>query len=310
MAHKRSRQVSDRLVKGIGFLFKKNGVTHIKGAATLTGPKQVQVAPSGDVLTAKTIIIATGARPRSLPGMTVDGQKIITYRQALELTAAPKRLIVVGAGAIGMEFAYVFRAYGAEVTVIEMLPHVLPLEDDDTAAEVAKAFKKGRHQGAGQHPHRGRGDRPTRASRCASRTRPAARSRPWRPTWCWWPSASRPTREDIGLEAAGVQTDKRGFIVVDDHMRTNVPGVYAIGDVTGKLMLAHVASAMGIVAAEHVAGHETRPIKDADYAFMPRCTYCKPQVARWATPRRRRRRRATRSRSASSPSWPTARRWA
>ena len=142
VAQKRSRQVSDRLVKGVGFLFKKNNITHVQGTAALVGPKKVKVEPSGQVLDAKNIIIATGARPRSLPGMTVDGQKIITYRQALELTVAPKRLVVVGAGAIGMEFAYVFRSYGAEVTVIEMLPHVLPLEDDDTATEVARAFKK------------------------------------------------------------------------------------------------------------------------------------------------------------------------
>lgn len=278
VAHKRSRQVSDRLVKGIGFLFKKNGVTHIQGTAALTGPKQVKVMPSGDVLTAKSIIIATGARARSLPGMTVDGQRIITYRQALELTAAPKRLIVVGAGAIGMEFAYVFRAYGAEVTVIEMLPHVLPLEDDDTAAEVAKAFKK-----AGIKTlvnTRTEGVETTDAGvtvRVKDQASGAEQS--LAADVVLVAVGVAPNSADIGLEAAGVQTDKRGFIPVDDHMRTNVPGVYAIGDVTGKLMLAHVASAMGIVAAEHAAGHETRPIKDADYAFMPRCTYCKPQVA-------------------------------
>ncbi len=278
VAHKRSRQVSDRLVKGIGFLFKKNGVTHIQGAATLTGPKQVKVAPSGDVLTAKTIIIATGARARSLPGMTVDGQRIITYRQALELTAAPKRLIVVGAGAIGMEFAYVFRAYGAEVTVIEMLPHVLPLEDDDTAAEVAKAFKK-----AGIKTlvnTRTEGVETTDAGvKVRVKDQASGAEQTLEADVVLVAVGVAPNSADIGLEAAGVQTDKRGFIPVDEHMRTNVPGVYAIGDVTGKLMLAHVASAMGIVAAEHAAGHETRPIKDADYAFMPRCTYCKPQVA-------------------------------
>lgn len=278
VAHKRSRQVSDRLVKGIGFLFKKNGVTHIQGTAALAGPKQVKVMPSGDVLTAKSIIIATGARARSLPGMTVDGQRIITYRQALELTAAPKRLIVVGAGAIGMEFAYVFRAYGAEVTVIEMLPHVLPLEDDDTAAEVAKAFKK-----AGIKTlvnTRTEGVETTDAGvtvRVKDQASGAEQS--LAADVVLVAVGVAPNSADIGLEAAGVQTDKRGFIPVDDHMRTNVPGVYAIGDVTGKLMLAHVASDMGIVAAEHAAGHETRPIKDADYAFMPRCTYCKPQVA-------------------------------
>lgn len=278
VAHKRSRQVSDRLVKGIGFLFKKNGVTHIQGTATLTGPKQVKVAPSGDVLTAQTIIIATGARARSLPGMTVDGQKIITYRQALELTAAPKRLIVVGAGAIGMEFAYVFRAYGAEVTVIEMLPHVLPLEDDDTAAEVAKAFKKAGIKALVNT--RTEGVEPADAGvKVRVKDQASGAEQTLETDVVLVAVGVAPNSADIGLEAAGVQADKRGFIVVDEHMRTNVPGVYAVGDVTGRLMLAHVASAMGIVAAEHAAGHETRPIKDADYAFMPRCTYCKPQVA-------------------------------
>ncbi len=278
VAHKRSRQVSERLVKGIGFLFKKNGVTHIQGTAALVGPKQVKVAPSGDVLTAKTIIVATGARARSLPGMTVDGQKIITYRQALELTAVPNRLIIVGAGAIGMEFAYVFRAYGAEVTVIEMLPHVLPLEDDDTAAEVARAFKKAGIKMLVNTRTEGVETTDT-GVKVHVKDQASGAEQTLEADVVLVAVGVAPNTEEIGLEAAGVQTDKRGFIQVDEYMRTNVPGIYAIGDVTGKLMLAHVASAMGIVAAEHAAGHETRPIKDADYAFMPRCTYCKPQVA-------------------------------
>jgi dihydrolipoamide dehydrogenase len=279
-AQKRSRQVSDRLVKGVGFLFRKNNITHVAGTGELAGPKQVKVTPSGQVLEAQNIIIATGARARSLPGMVVDGQKIITSREALELTAVPKRLVVVGAGAIGMEFAYLFRSYGAEVTVIEMLPHVLPLEDDETAAEVAKAFKrKGivtlvntrteavdvadagggvtvrvKDQGSGQEQAI-----PADVVLVAI--------------------GVAPNSEGIGLQAAGVATDKRGFIAVDEYLRTNVPGIYAIGDVTGKLLLAHVASAQGIVAAEHIAGHETRPIREADYVFMPRATYCHPQVA-------------------------------
>ncbi len=237
------------------------------------------VEPAGQVLEAKTIIIATGARPRSLPGMTIDGQKIITYRQALELTTvAPKRLVVVGAGAIGMEFAYVFRSYGAEVTMIEMLPHVLPLEDEETAAEVARRSR-------------------SRASRCWStpstegveatgagvtvrvKDQATSQGQTLEADVVLVAIGVQANTDGIGLEAAGVQTDKRGFIPVDEYMRTNVPGVYAIGDVTGKLMLAHVASAQGIVAAEHLAGHETRPLRDADYVFMPRCTYCKPQVA-------------------------------
>jgi len=278
VAQKRSRQVSDRLVKGVGFLFKKNNITHVQGTATLVGPKKMKVEPSGQILDAKNIIIATGARPRSLPGMTVDGQKIITYRQALELTVAPKRLVVVGAGAIGMEFAYVFRSYGAEVTVIEMLPHVLPLEDDETATEVARTFKK---QGIKMLVNTRTEGVDVAADGVTVRVKDQANGaeQAIAADVVLVAIGVAPNSDGIGLEAAGVQTDKRGFIPVNETMQTNVAGVYAIGDVTGKLALAHVASAQGIVAAEHLAGHETRPIKDADYVFMPRCTYCKPQVA-------------------------------
>ena len=278
VAHKRSRQVSDRLVRGIGFLFKKNNITQIAGTGKLIGPKQIKVEPSGQTLEGKKIIIATGARPRSLPGMVVDGQKIITSRQALELTTAPKRLVVVGAGAIGMEFAYVFRAYGAAVTVIEMLPHVLPLEDDETAAEVAKAFKK---QGIVTLVNtRTEAVEPTADGvNVRVKDQGTGQEQTIAADMVLVAIGVAPNSDGIGLEAAGVQTDKRGFITINETMQTNVPGIYAVGDVTGKLLLAHVASAQGIVAAEHLAGHETRPIKDADYAFMPRCTYCKPQVA-------------------------------
>jgi dihydrolipoamide dehydrogenase len=277
-AQKRSRQVSDRLVKGVGFLFRKNNISHVAGAGELVGPKQVKVTPSGQLLEAGNIIIATGARARSLPGMVVDGKQIITSREALELTAVPKRLVVVGAGAIGMEFAYLFRSYGAEVTVIEMLPHVLPLEDDETAAEVAKAFKRkgivtlvNTRTEAVETSDAGVTVRVKDQGSGQEQAIPA--------DVVLVAIGVAPNSEGIGLQAAGVATDKRGFIVVDEYLRTNVPGVYAIGDVTGKLLLAHVASAQGIVAAEHIAGHETRPIRDADYIFMPRATYCHPQVA-------------------------------
>lgn len=277
-AQKRSRQVSDRLVKGVGFLFRKNKVTHVQGTAKLTGKNQVTVEPGGQVLEAKSIIIATGARPRNLPGMTIDGKKVITYRQALELTTVPQRLVVVGAGAIGMEFAYVFRSYGADVTIIEMLPHILPLEDEETAAEAAKQFKR-----AGVKMlvnTKTEGIEATDAGVTVRLTDQATgQSQTLEADVALVAIGVQANTDAIGLDAAGVQTDKRGFIVVDETMRTNVGGIYAIGDVTGKLMLAHVASAQGIIAAEHLAGHETRPLRDADYAFMPRCTYCKPQVA-------------------------------
>ncbi len=289
VAQKRSRQVSDRLVKGVQFLMKKNKVDVYQGTGRLRSATQVEVtsmpsAPAVNgqkfdgVLNAKNIIIATGARPRSLPGMTIDGAKIITSRQALELTAVPKRLVVVGAGAIGMEFAYVFRSYGADVTVIEMLPHVLPLEDDDTAAEVAKAFKK---QGIKTLVNTRTEGVDLTADGVTVRVKDQASGaeQAIAADTVLVAIGVAANSDGLGLDAAGVQTDKRGFIPVNETMRTNVPGVYAIGDVTGKLLLAHVASAQGIVAVETIAGHEARPIKDADYAFMPRCTYCKPQVA-------------------------------
>jgi dihydrolipoamide dehydrogenase len=289
VAHKRSRQVADRLVKGVQFLMKKNKVDVYQGSGRLRSATQIEVTSIPDaaavngqkfdgVLSAKNIILATGARSRSLPGMTVDGKKIITSREALAFTSIPKRIIIVGAGAIGMEFAYVFRSYGADVTVIEMLPHVLPLEDDETAAEVAKAFKR---QGIKMLVNTRTEAVEATADGVNGRVKDQAtgQEQTIAADTVLVAVGVAPNSDGLGLDAAGVQTDKRGFIPVNEYMQTNVPGVYAIGDVTGKLLLAHVASSQGIVAAEQIAGHETRPVKDADYAFMPRCTYCKPQVA-------------------------------
>ena len=234
--------------------------------------------PSGQVVEGKNLILATGAKARALPGMKIDGKKVITSREALELTEAPKRLVVVGAGAIGMEFAFVFRSYGSVVTVIEMMPHVLPLEDEETAAEAAKAFKR---QGIELLVNTRTESIETNDAGVTVKVKDQAsgNEQTLEADVVLVAIGVAPNTEGIGLDAAGVHTDKRGFIVVDEYLRTNVPGVYSIGDVTGKLLLAHVASAQGIVAAEHIAGHETRPMRDADYAFMPRCTYCHPQVA-------------------------------
>jgi dihydrolipoamide dehydrogenase len=289
VAQKRSRQVSDRLVKGVGFLMRKNKIDVYQGTGTLKSATQIEVKATSDapavngqkydgVIEAKNIILATGHHPRALPGMEPDGKSIITYREALFLTTAPKSIVVVGAGAIGMEFAYVFRSYGADVTVIEMLPHVLPLEDDETAAEVAKAFKK---QGIKMlvNTRTEAVEKTDAGVRVRVKDQGTSTEQTIDADMVLVAVGIAPNSQGIGLEAAGVTTDKRGFITVDEYLRTNVPSIYAIGDVTGKLQLAHVASAQGIVAAEHIAGHETRPLRDADYAFMPRCTYCKPQVA-------------------------------
>ncbi|HEX9118209.1 MAG TPA: dihydrolipoyl dehydrogenase [Anaerolineae bacterium] len=289
VAQKRSRQVSDRLVKGVQFLMRKNKIEVYQGAAKLRSASEVEVSAVADApavngqkfdgtLSTKNIILATGARVRSFPNMQIDGQKIITYREALYLTQVPKRLVVVGAGAIGMEFAFVFRSYGAEVTIIEMLPHVLPLEDEETAAEAAKAYKK---LGIKMLVNTRTEDVKTTDNGVAVHVKDQAggQEQTIEADVVLVAIGVQPNSDKLGLDAAGVALDKRGFIQIDEYMRTNVPNVFAIGDVTGKLMLAHVASAMGMVAAECIAGHETRPIKESDYVFMPRCVYCEPQVA-------------------------------
>ncbi len=270
VAHKRSRQVSKRLVKGIGFLMKKNNIAVIDGLGKLKSKTEVEV--NGVIHTAKNIIIATGAGPRSIPGAEIDGEKLITYRQALELTQAPASMVVVGAGAIGMEFAHLFHSYGAEITVVEMLPNVLPLEDEEISKEVEKQFgragikiktgarvekvKIGRH-GVTISLNRNGQTESLQADKALISIGIA------------------PNSENLGLAEIGVKT-KQGYIQVDEKMKTIVPGIYAIGDVTGKLALAHVASAQGIVAANAIAGRETRPL---NYKNIPRCTYTHPEVS-------------------------------
>ena len=281
VAYQRSRQVSDRLVKGIGSLMRKNKIDVFEGRGMLRSANEIDVTLNkggSQVVKAARIILATGARARGLPGLELDGERIMGYRQAIVQQRAPKKALIVGAGPIGMEFAYVWRSYGAEVTVIEMLPQVLPLEDDEVSAEVAKAFKKmgvnvltsTRTEGAartadGVQVKVKHVDSGAESSLDADLVLVA--------------TGVRPNSEGIGLETVGVKTNRGGFVEVDEYLRTNVPGIYAIGDLTGKLALAHVGSAQGIVAAEHIAGHETMPLTDEKYTDMPRCTYCNPQVA-------------------------------
>lgn len=269
-AQQRSRQVSQRQAKGVAFLMKKNKIEVIDGFGKLKSQTEVEV--NGAIHTAKNIIIATGARARSIPGVEIDGQKLMTYHQALELTQVPASLIVVGAGAIGMEFAYVFHSYGADVTVVEMLPRVLPLEDEEVSQEVAKQFsRKGIKVKTGAKVEKvetdGTGVMLTVSQNGQTETLKAEKA--------LISIGVAPNSENMGLESVGVKTE-RGFIQINDKMQTNVPNIYAIGDVTGKLALAHVASAQGIAAADVIAGHEVRPF---NYANMPRCTFCYPEVA-------------------------------
>ncbi len=269
-AQKRSRQVSQRLVKGVGFLMKKNNIDVLEGLGQLKSATQVEI--NGETHTAKNIIIATGARARSIPGVEIDGDKLLTYHQALELTETPASLIVIGAGAIGMEFAYVFHSYGAEVTVVEMLPRVLPLEDEEVGQEVAKQFgRSGIKIKTGTKVEKVETD----SAGVTITVSQDGQSEILKATKALIAIGVAPNSENLGLEAVGVKTE-RGFIQVNEQMQTNVPGIYAIGDVTGKMPLAHVASAQGIIAAETIAGHHSRPLT---YANMPRCTYCFPEVA-------------------------------
>jgi dihydrolipoamide dehydrogenase len=271
----RSRKVSERLVKGVGALMRKNEVDVIEGTGVLKSPTSVEVTLSeGGTRTLETqnIVVATGGRARAIPGMDIDGERVLTYREAIVLRDLPASAVIVGAGPIGMEFAHVWSTYGAQVTVVEMLDRALPLEDEEVSKEVERAFKRRkvkvltatRVQGIETTAD---GVKVTVASADGEQVLEAERA--------LIAIGVRPNSEGIGLEEIGVQVE-RGYVTIDDAMRTNVPGVYAIGDVTGKLALAHVASAQGIVAVETIAGAETVTL---DYEMLPRCTYCQPQVA-------------------------------
>ena len=271
----RSRKVSRRLVKGIGVLMRKNGIEVIEGHGTLKSPQVVEVAlDEGDTRTLQThnIVVATGGRARTIPGITPDGERVLTYREAIVLREVPQSVVIVGAGPIGMEFAHVWHTYGAEVTIVEMLPHALPLEDEEVSAEVERALKRRRVRLLTSTRVQGvettaAGVRVSVAGDQGEQVLEAER--------VLVAIGARPNSENLGLAEIGVRVE-RGCVVVDDHLRTDVPGIYSIGDVTGKLPLAHVASAQGIVVAETIAGVETVTL---DCEMMPRCTYCHPQVA-------------------------------
>ncbi len=276
VALKRSRQVSDRLVKGIGFLMKKNNITVFMGTAKLTGPNAVSVTDKDGKqteLAAKNIIVATGASAAVPGAWKVDGEKVVTYWEAILQEKLPKSVVVIGSGAIGVEFSTVWSSYGVDVTIVEMLPRIVPLEDEEVSAELEKAFKKRGIKVLAGHKVEAveatdSGVRVTVSSNGETKVLEAEQA--------LVAIGFRPNSRDLGLEDAGVKVSERGFVEIDEKMATNVPGIYAIGDVTGKLMLAHVGSAMGIIAAEAIVGRDTHPL---NYEMMPRATYCQPQVA-------------------------------
>jgi dihydrolipoamide dehydrogenase len=276
VAVKRSRQNSDRLVKGVGFLMRKNNIAVFMGEARLTKPTTVTVTDKDGKTTelnAKNIIVATGASAMVPPAWKVDGEKVVTYWEAILQTTLPKSVIVIGSGAIGVEFSTIWSAYGVDVTIVEMLPRVVPLEDEEVSKELEKEFKKRKINILTGHKVES-----VEATKSGVKVKVSAEGKETvlEADQALVAIGFRPNSKELGLEEAGVKISERGFVEINEKMQTSVPNIYAIGDVTGKLMLAHVGSAMGIVAAENIAGAETVTL---DYEMMPRATYSYPQVA-------------------------------
>ncbi|OGN72159.1 MAG: dihydrolipoyl dehydrogenase [Chloroflexi bacterium GWB2_49_20] len=276
VASKRSRQVSDRLVKGVGFLMKKNNISVYMGAAHITSKDTVSVTDADGKqsdLQAKNIIVASGASPIVPAAWQVDGEKVLTYLHAILQDKLPASVIIIGSGAIGVEFATIWNSYGVEVTLVEMLPRLVPLEDEEVSAELEKAFKKNGIHALTGHKVEALEATPTGVRVTVSA---AGENKLLEADQALVAIGFKPNSSGLGLEELGVKISERGFVEIDERMATNVPGIWAIGDVTGKLMLAHVSSAQGIVCAENIAGAETVTL---DYEMMPRATYSQPQIA-------------------------------
>jgi dihydrolipoamide dehydrogenase len=275
-AVKRSRQVSDRLTKGVAFLLRKNQITVFTGAARLLSHKTVEITDAENnktTLTANNIVIATGAHASAIPGISVDGKRILSYKEAILQPTLPKSVVVIGAGAIGVEFSTIWSSYGTHVTLIEMLPRIVPLEDEEVSTELAKSFQK--HgvdvfTGAKVQSIQTLEDHASVKFTIGEEEKVVAAEQVLIAT------GFKPNSLELGLEEAGIELDSRKFVKIDETMATNVPGFWAVGDVTGQLLLAHVASAQGIVCAENIAGLKTEPL---NYTMIPRVTYSNPQIA-------------------------------
>jgi dihydrolipoamide dehydrogenase len=275
---KRSRGVADGMSKGIQFLLRKNKITVIDGNAKLLRGKMVEVTAADgkkSEYAANHIILATGARAKALPNLPIDGTKIIEYRKAMSLEKQPKRLVVVGAGAIGVEFAYFYNTIGTEVTIVEFLEQgLVPREDPEVSKELTKIFKK---EGINVMANTSVESVDTTGKTCKVKTKDRKTGAETTIECDVVLSAAgvTPNTENLGLEALGINTD-RGVVKVDEFYRTNVPGIYAIGDIVPGPALAHVASAEGIICVEAIAGHHPQPL---DYNNIPSCTYCWPEIA-------------------------------
>ncbi len=270
----KSRTVSDQLSKGIAFLMKKNNITHIEGTGKLTSDTTIIVknGKKNKSVTAEKIILATGGRPRSFPGMEIDGERIISSKEAMILKKIPKKMIIIGSGAIGVEFAYFYNEYGTEVHLIEMMPRIVPVEDEAVSKELARNFKKTKIKIYTE-------TKVTKIDALKSKVKVQIERKGKEEILegdiALVAVGVTGNIENIGLKNVGVNTEL-GAITINEFNQTSVPNIYAIGDVTGPPWLAHVASAQGHVAAEHAAGYETTPV---DYTNIPSCTYCQPQIA-------------------------------
>lgn len=275
---KRSRDVAEGMSKGVQFLMKKNKITVIMGTAKLARGRQVEVTDAEGKLTAYTaehIIVATGGRAKQLPNLPIDGKKIIDYRKAMSLEKQPKSMVVVGAGAIGIEFAYFYHTIGTKVTIVEFMEQgLVPREDADISKELAKIYKKA---GMDIYANTSVESVDTSGEGCIvkMKSRKDGTETTVQCDIVLSAAGVTPNTENIGLETLGIKTD-RGLITVDAYYQTNVPGIYAIGDVLPTQALAHVASAEGITCVEKIAGMHVEPM---DYNNIPGCTYCWPEVA-------------------------------
>ncbi|MCC3298904.1 dihydrolipoyl dehydrogenase [Arthrobacter caoxuetaonis] len=276
-AYDRSRQVADGRVKGVHFLMKKNKITEYDGRGVFKDDHSMEVTLSSggtEEITFDNAIIATGATVKLLPGVELS-ENVITYETQILSRDLPRKMVIVGAGAIGMEFGYVLRSYGVDVTILEFMDRALPNEDADVSKEITKQYKKigiPIHTSAKVETVTDNGSSVT-----VKYTDKSGAEQSIDADRVMMSVGFAPRLEGFGLETTGVEATDRGAIGIDDYMRTNVPHIFAIGDVTGKLQLAHVAEAQGVVAAETIADAETMPL--GDYRMMPRATFCQPQVA-------------------------------
>lgn len=271
---KRSRDVANGMSKGVNFLMKKNKIDIIDGLGRVKPGKKVEVENDGKKTeyTANHIIVATGGRARQLPNVPIDGQKVIEYRKAMSLEKQPKSLLVIGSGAIGVEFAYVYASMGTKVTIVEFMPNIVPVEDEEISKELAKQYKK---LGVEIYTNSSVEKVDTSGAGCVSTVKTPSGEIKIETDVVLSAAGVVANIENIGLEETGIKLE-RGKIITDDYYQTNVPGYYAIGDVTKGQALAHVASAEGIICVEKIAGEHPHPL---NYNNIPGCTYCSPEIA-------------------------------